>query len=114
MCDNCQDPNKLFEELGREVSYCPYCGEQIAICFALKGMKEAADELWSTLNNEDGIETIIDRTPLSYTPIDMTIDLDKVNIDREFEMLDRYMWKDDKETVTPTFRVIPGKKKKES
>ena len=82
-----------------DLQYCPVCGTPMYLINAIDYMKYLLEATCSdaqeTCTDEEGNVLIVERTPWESKdgkpapkPMDMTFDLDKINIDREVCMLE--------------------------
>lgn len=111
MCKFCNDPNNLAalerwlnrNAYGVFLTTCPVCGIDLKVARYLKSIEEDLDEMWCDVREQilasveetveiDGETLTLERIPSdpkkpAPKPMDMTFDLDKVNIDRELELI---------------------------
>lgn len=97
MCEFCKNEAlvKGFkdEQFPREVRYCPVCGDSFHIGEFFRRLNDYTKNLLMETVEVDGEVLEYVKVPSKGTdgvskPLSMAIDLDKVNIDRELEMLD--------------------------
>ena len=108
-CEFCKDWNNIRaaeEKLGYKIEYCPNCGEYIYVVYTLCMMKKAVDKCLELhlLDGKcqetveiDGEKLVVEREkitnfgdPEMFTTehrMSMKVDLDKVDISKEMEML---------------------------
>lgn len=104
-CPCCGDEAKwsmlkaIMNDLKLPLEYCPVCGNGVYIKKFLDNLKSGLAKIeiqfpdTETVTDENGKELILDRsvghgtTKKSYTPPDMSIDLDKIDIEREMKIL---------------------------
>ena len=89
----------VMNGLKLNLQYCPVCSNSIYVKEFLDNMKAGLAEVTiqfpdtETVKDENGNELILDRElghgapKKTYTPSDMSIDLDKVDITREMKIL---------------------------
>lgn len=88
--------------------YCPACGESLVVSEFLDSMKKRVDDELTALFVEmdkrdetveiDGVKLIVEHVPpmpktvkAAFTPINYSVDLDKIDIGREMGMLEEKM-----------------------
>lgn len=82
-----------------DLQYCPVCGMPMYLINAINQLKEQLEitfaDMQETCTDEEGNVLIVERTPWESKdgkpapkPMDMTIDLDNINIDREVCMME--------------------------
>lgn len=75
------------------LNYCPVCSTPAAIRAFLDNMDKLEIHIPEVITDENGKKLILDRGPLwsptkeAYTPPDMSVDLDKIDIEREMKIL---------------------------
>ena len=103
-----------------EASYCPLCGQPIAIQETLEFMKEQLDDLvdTNTVRDENGNKMVFERTPWStpdkpYEVPTLGFDLDNIDISREMEILHQDDLNRKKQIVAEAWTRILERKAKE-
>lgn len=125
LCEFCSDSKniktfkKFLDDMDFKASYCPICGEKIYI-YPYDKLFEFFEAASKALNIKmeyvtvDGELLLLDRKPskkenpvkvISH-PIEMKVDLDNINIDREMEMLKKLDEENKKEQETKEARSI--------
>ncbi len=96
-CSNSLMWHEFERVLGTKMNYCPVCGQSRAVIDFLKYADAIVrGVVIETVRDENGKPMILDRTPWaepspdkpSATPISYEVNLDKIDISKEMELLD--------------------------
>ena len=105
-CPCCSNPevwnavDKLLETHGvGTIEYCPVCSQPAAIRAFMIGMrKQILNSASDAITDENGKPMIMERTPWSEKPetkrMSYEVDLDKIDISRELELLEKHQDKE--------------------
>lgn len=94
----------MLRKHGADMEYCPVCGQHVGVLNFLRNLRSVLDlqtiQLRETIEDENGKPMTLDRTPWSKQKhTSLGIDLDKIDISRELQILEKHQDKKNAEIL---------------